>query len=122
MKLYRDGIEWEQDYFFIWWWNLLPKELRYWGFRPYYYDGPIGTFGWWWGNISWRTPWTKDKVMVNAKLQHADTPRAMVSPGPRDEERDTAGCPGGVPCGAEGQGPVGPAASNDTSSPKQHNT
>lgn len=28
-------------------WNLLPKELRYWGYKQDWYDGPVPCFGFW---------------------------------------------------------------------------
>ena len=60
MKLRWAGVEWggpEGSWYWVYWWNLLPPHLRYWGFSHDWYDGPIGTFGWWFGNVSWQTPW-----------------------------------------------------------------
>ena len=71
MRFYRDHFEWgkyinsvtgETEYAYYFWFmpNWLSKKYRYWGHQIYYYDGPIGHFGFWWFNISWKTQWTKD--------------------------------------------------------------
>ncbi len=44
--------------YYLYWWNRLPKELRYVGYEQFWYDGPISSFGLWWTNISWVLPWT----------------------------------------------------------------
>ena len=62
MRLYHDGVEWggpEKDWWFVYWWNWLPAHLRYFGYQKDWYDGPLSSFGWWFGNVSWRLPWTK---------------------------------------------------------------
>jgi hypothetical protein len=67
-KLKWDGIEWWQSkvtlgsdhyFYYIYWWNWLPKEYRSWGFEQMYYDGPHNMFNFWFFNISWSTPLTK---------------------------------------------------------------
>ena len=67
-KLKWDGIEWWQSevtlnsesyFYYFYWWNWLPRKYRFWGFDQVYYDGPNNTFGFWFFNISWSTPWTK---------------------------------------------------------------
>lgn len=69
-KLKWDGIEWWQSevtldtdtyFYYVYWWNFLEKEDRYFGFDYFYYDGPHRNFGLWFFNISWSTPWTKFK-------------------------------------------------------------
>lgn len=69
-KLHWSGIEWGQSevtlnsgtyFYYVYWWNWLPKEYRSWGFEQIYYDGPHNMFGFWFFNISWSTPWTKIK-------------------------------------------------------------
>ena len=60
-KIGFDGIEWggpDGDWYHFYWWNLLPRNLRYWGYRQDWYDGPLSHFGWWFGNVSWCLPWT----------------------------------------------------------------
>lgn len=60
MRLRRDGVEWggpNDDWYWFYWWNWLPKGLRYWGYEDFYYDGPIGSFGLWFTNLSWQLPW-----------------------------------------------------------------
>lgn len=58
--LFVDGIEFKLNghYYHLYWWNTLPKELRYFGYRQDWYDGPLSSFGYWFGNISWKLPWT----------------------------------------------------------------
>lgn len=67
-KLRWDCIKWWQSektlgtnhyFYYVYWWNWLQKKHRYWGFEQSYYDGPHNTFGFWFFNISWSTPWTK---------------------------------------------------------------
>jgi hypothetical protein len=67
-KLRWDCIKWLQSektlgtnryFYYFYWWNWLQKKHRYWGFEQFYYDGPHNTFGFWFFNISWQTPWTK---------------------------------------------------------------
>lgn len=69
-KISFSGIEWWQSeitlntdayFFYLYWWNWLPKDLRFWGFEQMYYDGPHNTFGFWFFNISWTFPNTKVK-------------------------------------------------------------
>lgn len=69
-KLFWSGIEWGQSevtlnsdtyFYYVYWWNWLPREYRSWGFEQIYYDGPHNAFGFWFFNISWSTPWTKIK-------------------------------------------------------------
>lgn len=63
MKFCRYGIEWggpNNDWYYIYPIpNLLEKDVRYWGFQKFYYDGPHYSFGFWFFNISWSTPWGK---------------------------------------------------------------
>lgn len=62
MKLRWDGVEWggpEGDRWWLYWWNWLPPGLRYLGYCKDWYDGPHSSFGWWFGNVSWRLPWTR---------------------------------------------------------------
>ena len=54
------GIEFDRVYYFYWW-NWLPPDVRYWGPQCMWYDGPHRSFGFWFTNISWSTPWTKLK-------------------------------------------------------------
>lgn len=67
-KIQWDGIEWWQSevtlntktyFYYIYWWNWLPKKHRFWGYDHMYYDGPHKMIGFWFVNISWSTPWTK---------------------------------------------------------------
>ncbi len=61
MRIHWSGIEWggrHGDDWWVWLWNWLPPELRYFGYRKDWYDGPLSHFGWWFGNVSWRLPWT----------------------------------------------------------------
>lgn len=61
MKIKKDGIEWggpKGDWWCFYWWNWLPNHLSYWGIEHCWYDGPIGTFGFWYFNWSWQTPWS----------------------------------------------------------------
>ena len=54
---YDDGIKAYHDYsYYIYFWNLLSKEYRYWGQQDIYYDGPHRSFGLWFTNISWCFP------------------------------------------------------------------
>jgi len=41
------------------WWKRLPKRSRYWGRRKSWSNGPLSHFGWWFGEVTWRLPWTK---------------------------------------------------------------
>jgi hypothetical protein len=62
MKLYLRAVEWggpDDDWYYVCWWNWLPKSVRYLGYQGIYYDGPHGSFGFWWFNVSWSTPWTR---------------------------------------------------------------
>ena len=52
------GIEIGPVYYFYWW-NWLSPTDRYWGREDFYYDGPHRTFGLWFTNLSWSTPWTR---------------------------------------------------------------
>lgn len=54
------------DHYFCWW-NWLDKDIRYWGFEQDWYDGPLSSFGFWFFNWSWDTPWTK--VWKNTKIK-----------------------------------------------------
>jgi len=67
-KLNWDGVEWWQSevtlnsgvyFYYFYWWNWLDSVDRYWGFEQLYYDGPHNSFGLWFFNISWSTPWTR---------------------------------------------------------------
>lgn len=62
MKKHKDGIEWggpNQDWYWFYWWNWLPKDLRYFGYTQDWYDGPMSSFGLWFINLTWRLPWTR---------------------------------------------------------------
>jgi hypothetical protein len=56
MRVSYGGVEWGRYY--LYWWNWLPKSHRYWGIKYVYYDGPHGSFGLWFVNVSWCFPWT----------------------------------------------------------------
>jgi hypothetical protein len=61
MRASLEHVEWggpDGDWYWVYWWNLLPPHIRYWGYVQDWHDGPVSTFGWWFGNISWRLPWT----------------------------------------------------------------
>lgn len=71
IKLHKDGIEWGffrsptyPDYtcylYYFYWWNWLPNKHRYWGFRQLYYDGIHNSLGFWFFNVSWVFPWSKE--------------------------------------------------------------
>lgn len=56
---------WDDDLYYLYWWNWLPKKSRYIGIESVYYDGPHWTLGLWFVNISWRFPcnnWDADKM------------------------------------------------------------
>jgi hypothetical protein len=62
-RFYGSGISWGgkgSDLWWFYWWNWLPPHLRYWGLDYTWYDGPIGTFGFWFINWTWRFPWTRE--------------------------------------------------------------
>lgn len=70
MKFFYDHIEWgkytnavtgktEYAYWFYFWPNWLPKDIRYFGYHLDWYDHPIASFGFWYFNLSWYTKWTK---------------------------------------------------------------
>lgn len=68
MKWRIDGVEWGRssnpacsDYhaFYLYWWNWLPRSLRYIGNGYMFYDGPHRSYGLYFINISWRFPNTK---------------------------------------------------------------
>lgn len=55
--VYLDGAEWgPHRWYYFYWWNWLPKHLRYWGYEVDWYDGPIYSFGFWFINWSWSFP------------------------------------------------------------------
>lgn len=54
MKWYRSGVSWGKNDRYIFWWNFLPRKLRYWGFRQYNFNGLTHSFGLWFTNITWR--------------------------------------------------------------------
>jgi hypothetical protein len=59
MKLHKDMISWggpNDNNYCIWWFNSLPKNIRYLGFKFYWYDGPINSIGFWFFDIGWVTP------------------------------------------------------------------
>ena len=58
MKIYKNMVSWggpEDNWWHIWWYNYLPKNIRYLGFRYEWYDGPINSIGFWFFNIGWIT-------------------------------------------------------------------
>ena len=59
MKLYYNGVEWNEDFYYFYWWNRLPKRLRYFGYEEMWHDGIHHSFGLWFINISWRLPWSR---------------------------------------------------------------
>lgn len=70
MKLKPDGVEWggpDNDWWYFYWWNWLPKKLRYFGRDDIWYDGPHASFGFWFINWSWSTPWTRIPDWARAK-------------------------------------------------------
>lgn len=68
IKLMWSGVMWgyftppaypdmaDYQYYFFWW-NWLPKGLRYVGPQHMYYDGWHWSFGFWFINWSWSTKW-----------------------------------------------------------------
>ena len=42
MKIGWDGIEWFDNFYYVYWWNWLPKGHRFIGLDNIFYDGPIG--------------------------------------------------------------------------------
>ena len=66
IELYSFGVEWGRpkglgrEYWFIWW-NWLTKGNRHIGYDIMWYDGPWPSFGFWFFNWSWRTPYTSWK-------------------------------------------------------------
>jgi len=63
-----DGLKYYRIYFaggaytylyYVYWWNWLKKEYRYWGYDEFWYDCPHNNFGFWFFNVSWSSPWTK---------------------------------------------------------------
>jgi hypothetical protein len=46
--------------YYFYWWNRLPSEVRYIGYSAMYYDGIHESFGFWFFNWTWTTPWTRD--------------------------------------------------------------
>lgn len=59
MKLRFDGVTWGKPYpwHYFYWWNWLKPDQRYWGWYATYYDGAHVSFGFWFFNWSWSTPW-----------------------------------------------------------------
>lgn len=58
MKIFSNGIEWggpDSDWYYFYWWNWLPKKVRFFGYEQIWWDGPHYTFGFWYFNISWST-------------------------------------------------------------------
>lgn len=52
-------FEWNDGFYYIAWKpNWLKKEYRYVGYLRMWHDGPHSSIGFWWFNISWRTPLT----------------------------------------------------------------
>ena len=63
MKVDRQliGVSWggpEEDWYYISLWNWLTPDTRHLGLQRIWYDGPHASFGLWWFNITWSTPWT----------------------------------------------------------------
>lgn len=46
-------ISWRKQKSSITFFNYLEKDIRYFGYKQWYYDGPIYTFGFWFFNVSW---------------------------------------------------------------------
>lgn len=60
MKLSLDGVMWggpDSNWYYVYWWNWLERDQRYIGYDGIYYDGMNHSFGLWFTNISWMTPW-----------------------------------------------------------------
>ncbi|MER2266686.1 hypothetical protein [Methylobacterium oxalidis] len=47
------------DRFVLSWWKRLSKGRRYWGYRKSWDNGPLSHFDWWFGEVTWRLPWTQ---------------------------------------------------------------
>lgn len=61
MKFHGNGVNWggpKDDWYWFYWWNWLPKNLRYFGYAQDWYDGPISSFGFWIFNWTWCFPIT----------------------------------------------------------------
>lgn len=54
-----DGVIWDEGYWYLFWWNWLDADVRFWGYDTFWYDYPHATFGFWFFNWSWSFPWTK---------------------------------------------------------------
>ena len=62
VKIRWDGVEWGgpfSNWYYLYWWNWLSKDSRYWGKKNFWYDGPHYSFGLWYTNITWVFPWSK---------------------------------------------------------------
>lgn len=56
MKLYPTGVDWSNDrdgFRYVYWWNWLPRQHRYLGYREYNFDGVHKSIGLWFINITW---------------------------------------------------------------------
>ena len=60
MKLFYDHVDWgKDDEYYFYWWNPLPKGVRYIGRSDMIFEYVHATFGLWFFNLSWSTPYTK---------------------------------------------------------------
>lgn len=61
MKIHWYGIDWgpSGDDYFYYWWNWLEKDARYLGRHDMILDTVYASYGLWYINLSWSTPWTK---------------------------------------------------------------
>jgi len=67
MKISWTGITWggpdrDPHWWYVYWWNWLKPEVRYWGQEDMWYDAGLHkSFGLWFINITWCTPWSQRK-------------------------------------------------------------
>lgn len=66
----------DDDWYWFYWWNFLPKKYRYFGYCQDWYDGPFSHIGFWFFNWSWTFPFTKhngDKSFLYYAKKTVDT-------------------------------------------------
>lgn len=60
LELKKNGIEYDEGYWYFFWWYWLPKDARYLGYDTWMCGGyPHASFGFWFFNWSWSFPWTQ---------------------------------------------------------------
>ena len=59
LVIWPKGMMYDEGYWYIYWWNWLPSDKRFWGYETFWYDYPHAMFGLWFINFSWSFPWTK---------------------------------------------------------------